>query len=387
MGDVMDTDVLPVVEGWDDVEVLAEIAERIADAGAAAAFLHARGLRADDRPEARLLAGLIFGEIALAEDTAADRALEQLIAMLDNRDDVMALYGAVTGVGYLFCAAEAAPALRDLIDHDSMPVRQALAGALHSAHDPGDDESEVALIRLSADSHQTVRTMAVRALVALSGPPTDRVLAALSARTRDESAVVATLALFGLVRAGADVDHQSFAAVLSGDVLDTLPEETVISALEAAALSADKRLFATLQELRDSWARPDPVAARVLIAALAWCAPPDLVDPGDGRPPFDQRLARWLTGKRCLIGLRTLDPDGDTIDKTQFHAEILRFTPQRLLIRDLASGEQRDMPPDTRAFRYAPRGDYRLRSSGQIVTDPDAECRWSKTMAVTDQSG
>lgn len=73
MGEVIDTDVLPVVKGWDDVEVLAELAERIAEAAAAAAFLHARGLRSDDRPAARLLAGLFFGEIALAEDTAADR--------------------------------------------------------------------------------------------------------------------------------------------------------------------------------------------------------------------------------------------------------------------------------------------------------------------------
>jgi hypothetical protein len=387
MGEVIDTDVLPIVEAWDDVEVLAELAERTADAGAAAAFLHARSLRLDDRPEARLLAGLIFGEIALAEDTAAGRALEQLIAMLDDRDDVMALYGAITGIGYLFLAAEAAPALRALVDHDSMPVRQALAGALHSAHEPGDAESEVALIRLSTDSHQTVRTKAVRALVALSGAPTDRVLAALTARTRDESAVVATLALFGLVRAGADADPQSLAAVLLGDVLDTLPEDTMISALEAAALSADERLFGSLQELRDSWAPPDPVAARVLIAALAWCAPPDWVDPGDGRPAFDQRLARWLAGKRCLIGLRTLDHNGDTIAMSQVHAEILRFTPERLLIRDLTSGEQREMPPDTRAFRYAPLGDYRLRSSGQIVTDPDADCRWSKTVAATNEPG
>jgi hypothetical protein len=377
MGDVIDTDVLPVVEAWDDVEVLAQLAERIADAAAAAAFLHARGLRVDDRAEARLLAGLIFGEISLAEDTRVGRALEQLIAMLDDRDDVMALYGAITGIGYLFRAPEAAPALRGLVDHDSMPVRQALAGALRSAHDPGDAESEVALIRLSTDSHQTVRTMAARALVGLSGPPSDRVLAALTARTGDESAVVATIALFGLVRAGVDVDRQSLAAVLRAEVLDTLPAETMMSALEAAALSADERLFATLQELRSSWAPPDPVAARVLIAALAWCAPPGWVDPGDGRPPFDERLARWLTGKRCLIGLRTLDRDGDTIDMTQIHGEILRFTPDRLLIRDLPSGEQRDMPPDTSAFRYAPRGAYRLRSSGQIVADPDAECRWS----------
>jgi hypothetical protein len=101
------------------------------------------------------------------------------------------------------------------------------------------------------------------------------------------------------------------------------------------------------------------------------------VSVGEDRPPFDRRLARWLTGKRVLIGMRHLDEDDQTIDMTQVHGEILRFQTDDLLIRDLSSGEELHMPPDTRVFRYAPTGQYRLRSTGQVVSDPDAECRWT----------
>jgi len=95
------------------------------------------------------------------------------------------------------------------------------------------------------------------------------------------------------------------------------------------------------------------------------------------RPPFDRRLARWLTGKRVLIGMRHLDEHDQTVHMTQLHGEILRFQADQLLIRDLSSGEELDIPPDTRVFRYAPTGEYRLRSTGEVVSDPDAECRWS----------
>src|SRR5262245_50572071 len=67
---------IPTIEDWADVHQLVELAERIAEEeGSAAALLRARGLRRDEVPEARLLAGLLFGEVALAGDSTADRAL------------------------------------------------------------------------------------------------------------------------------------------------------------------------------------------------------------------------------------------------------------------------------------------------------------------------
>ncbi len=368
---------IPEVDRWEDVEVFFSMAESLVEAGASSALMQARRLRHDERSEAQLLAGLTFGEVALAEGPHAGRALEELVAMLDERDDVLALFGALEGIGFLSRAPSAAPALRRLVGHESPEVRASLAGALHSAHEPGDAATEASLILLAADPEPGVREEAVRGLVRLSGWMTEDVRAALAARARDESTAVALTALSGLARVGEEIEPEALAAVLTADILESLPERARLQALEAAALAATPEVFDALGGLRRTWRSPDARSTRVLMAALAWCAPPEMTASTDDRPPFDQRLARWLTGKRCIIGLRHINADGETTGMTQIHGEILTFNPTQLVIRDLSDGDDLSMPADTSVFRYAPVGDYRLRSTGEVVTDPDAECRWA----------
>lgn len=378
---------IPLVETWDQVGVFFGMAEEIVAAGAGAAFLRAHGLLQDDRSEARLLAGLVLGEIALAEGPSAVRALDRLIAMLDDQDDALSLFGALEGIGFLFRAADAAPALRRLVHHESPEVRCSLAGALHSAHEPGDDATEAALILLSSDLDPRVREEAVRGLVRLSGWMSQPVRDGLVARTQDQVGSVAVTALSGLARAGEPIDSEALATILVAGTLESLPARARLQALEAAALAAAPRLSGTLETLRRTWRTPDALCARVLIAALAWCAPPETIDNAEeGRPPFDCRLARWLTGKRCLIGVRHLDAAGETTDMTQIYGEILVFNSEQLLIRDFSDGEEVQMPPDTSVFRYSPVGEYRLRSTGELVTDPDAECRWAVRIEADESS-
>lgn len=35
------------------------------------------------------------------------------------------------------------------------------------------------------------------------------------------------------------------------------------------------------------------------------------------------------------------------------------------------------LPPDLRPFQKAPPGEYRLRSTGEVVVDPDLTCGWT----------
>jgi len=51
----------------------------------------------------------------------------------------------------------------------------------------------------------------------------------------------------------------------------------------------------------------------------------------------------------------------------------------RALVREgLATFEEWDwLPPDLRAFQDAPPGEYRLRSTGEVVVDPDFISSWT----------
>jgi hypothetical protein len=48
---------------------------------------------------------------------------------------------------------------------------------------------------------------------------------------------------------------------------------------------------------------------------------------------------------------------------------------------ELPDGSHEWLPPDVRPLEEAPRGEYRLRSTGDLVEDPDYVCTWTLTRA------
>ena len=100
----------------------------------------------------------------------------------------------------------------------------------------------------------------------------------------------------------------------------------------------------------------------------------------DGRPDWDHVLAGKLLGSTVLVGLTFDDPAGQR--QEQFYGTVMSTDPDQgitLRLEGSRSGELYTLPPDLRAFHPARPGEYRLRQTGELVTDPDYTSSWTFT--------
>lgn len=94
--------------------------------------------------------------------------------------------------------------------------------------------------------------------------------------------------------------------------------------------------------------------------------------------PFDQDLADSLVGKRVLVGITTVDRDDRPTGQRQFHGVIVRIDPrQGVVVAVHGTGDEVCLPPDLGSYHVAAPGHYRLRSTGEVVVDPDLTCTWT----------
>lgn len=83
-------------------------------------------------------------------------------------------------------------------------------------------------------------------------------------------------------------------------------------------------------------------------------------------------------GKHLLIGITYLDHEGAFIEQKQFHGVIVRINESEGIVIKLHDSElEYKLPPDLNSLQPAPKGEYRLRSTGEIVTDPDYLTTWT----------
>lgn len=100
----------------------------------------------------------------------------------------------------------------------------------------------------------------------------------------------------------------------------------------------------------------------------------------DGRPLWDSDRAESLVGQYVLIGITYLDPDGNVVRKSQIHGTIVAASQSDgvgIELKGTRLGEMFYLPPDLRAFEPATPGDYSLKSTKEIVTDPDLLSTWT----------
>jgi hypothetical protein len=81
-------------------------------------------------------------------------------------------------------------------------------------------------------------------------------------------------------------------------------------------------------------------------------------------------------GKRLLAGITDTDEKEKTLGQRQVHGTIVRLNRHECLVLRLPDGNEFKLPPDVRRIRKAKRGQYRLRSTGQVVVDPDFTACW-----------
>ena len=97
-------------------------------------------------------------------------------------------------------------------------------------------------------------------------------------------------------------------------------------------------------------------------------------------------LPESYTGKRVLIGMTYLDYDETLIMQEQFHGIITRVDDYAIAVKLADSGEEFTLPPDLTALEVAPKGEYRLHPSNEIVVDPDFLVTWTMIKARPEDS-
>jgi hypothetical protein len=92
---------------------------------------------------------------------------------------------------------------------------------------------------------------------------------------------------------------------------------------------------------------------------------------------FDESLAAALVGRYLLVGITYVDSNEKVLEKKQIHGRVIRASMTDGIVLKLEpSGEEFALPPSTESISPADPGEYRLRSTGEVVVDPDFTCTW-----------
>ncbi len=108
--------------------------------------------------------------------------------------------------------------------------------------------------------------------------------------------------------------------------------------------------------------------------------------------PWDTTLAMQLPGKIVLVGLTYFEAGAEEpFEQQQLFGRVVHADERSgilLSLQGLRASEQFNLPPDTRSFREAPSGEYRLRTTGEVVVDPDFTVTFSiQKQANTQREG
>lgn len=91
--------------------------------------------------------------------------------------------------------------------------------------------------------------------------------------------------------------------------------------------------------------------------------------------PWDASLAKTLPGQVVLVGLAYFDVGAEEpFEQQQLFGRVVHADERKGILLSLEgqrAGEQFNLPPDTRSFREAEPGEYRLRTTGEVVVNPD----------------
>ena len=82
-----------------------------------------------------------------------------------------------------------------------------------------------------------------------------------------------------------------------------------------------------------------------------------------------------LVGRRVLVGITFVDEDGNLVEQRQVHGTVAEVDDEAIVLA-LPSRERFGLPPDPDMFEPAEPGSYRLRSTGEVVDDPDFVATW-----------
>ena len=97
-------------------------------------------------------------------------------------------------------------------------------------------------------------------------------------------------------------------------------------------------------------------------------------------------LKEYLKEKVFLIGLSFVDKNGDLVEQYQTHGSLIELTDEGLLKIKREDNSIFQMPYDRDTIKKADKGEYRERSTGQIIIDPDYIMTWEITLNENDDT-
>lgn len=89
---------------------------------------------------------------------------------------------------------------------------------------------------------------------------------------------------------------------------------------------------------------------------------------------MNQATVADLLGKRVLVGVTYVEPDGLGTDHRQFLGVVERADAEGIVLRRTDVGGEFRLPADPALLKRAAAGRYRLRRTGEVVVDPDLLC-------------
>ncbi|WP_430395826.1 hypothetical protein [Ferrovibrio sp.] len=101
---------------------------------------------------------------------------------------------------------------------------------------------------------------------------------------------------------------------------------------------------------------------------------------GEGpRPAFDAERASDLLGRYVLIGITYVTAEDVLLRQEQAHGVVGKVTSEGVTIELCGerAGETMQIPPVFQSLSPAAPGEYRLRSTGETVVDPDFLWTWT----------
>ena len=98
---------------------------------------------------------------------------------------------------------------------------------------------------------------------------------------------------------------------------------------------------------------------------------------GPPREWFDDDFATALVGRTLLVGITQKDHTGKVIRRYQVFGVVSAAARDRgICVKNADDGVETWFPPDTRHIIPAEPGEYRNRTTGEVVTDPDYTASW-----------
>lgn len=95
---------------------------------------------------------------------------------------------------------------------------------------------------------------------------------------------------------------------------------------------------------------------------------------------MDEVKVAQMINKHIIVGITILDHDGTLLEQKQMHGDIIRInTKEGIVIKLHNSDTEYSLPPNLDSIEVAPEGEYRFRSTGEVVVNPDFMTSWTIT--------